>query len=251
MKVKKMINLVKKTFRTKSSFRFVGEILRAINSGRETPVKRFADICVENNVKFVFDIGANVGQFAVDLRRHHFCEEIFSFEPVPRIFEELAQNLRKDAKWRGFQLGVGHAVGDFKIQISGNSGLSTSFLEMDKVHLENFPESHYVDSETVSVTTLSDQISQLGIDARKLAVKIDVQGFELEVLKGAMENLAEINCLIIEVSLVPLYVGEAAFKDILIFLEKHNHKIVDIFRGVKSKTGDLLQVDIISVRNSL
>ena len=239
---------LKNRFRTNRYARSGREMFLGLRNYRETAVKRFTDICLESEVIFVFDVGANVGQFAKDLRRHSYDGAIYSFEPVSYVYQRLAQNFRRDPNWKGLQLGVGSVSGRFNIQISANSGLSTSFLEMGEAHLENFPESHYIENENVRVVTLSDQIKELGIDIGRLAIKIDVQGFELEVLRGLVQEMAEVQCLLIEVSLTSLYVGEPTLSEIITFLENHNHRIVDIFRGVKSNSGDLLQVDVISVR---
>ncbi len=246
-----MFYALKERFRTNSYARFSREIFQSLGNYQHTAVKRFAEICLKQDVSVVFDVGANVGQFAKDLRRHSYRGLIFSFEPVSKVYERLSKNFKKDARWHGLQLGVGSLSGNFDIQISANSGLSTSFLEMDKVHLENFPESHYIKSENVRVVTLSEQIKDLAVDISKLAVKIDVQGLELEVLRGAIEEIAEVQCLLIEVSLTSLYVGEPTLNEIITFLENHNHKIVDVFRGVRSRSGDLLQIDVISVRNPI
>ena len=244
-----MFYALRERFRTNSYARLSREIFQGFGNYRITAVRRFADICIRNDVAVVFDVGANVGQFAKDLRRHSYRGLIFSFEPVSKVFERLTKNFKRDARWHGLELGVGSISGYFDIHVSANSGLSTSFLEMEKVHLENFPSSQYVRSENVRVVTLSEQIKDLGVDKTKLAIKIDVQGLELEVLRGAQQELAEVQCLLIEVSLTSLYLGEPTLTEIISFLENHNHKIVDIFRGVSSKTGDLLQIDLISIRN--
>ena len=246
-----MFYAIKERFRANSYARLSREIYKGLGNYRNTAVKRFADICLWNDVAVVFDVGANVGQFAKDLRRHSYRGLIFSFEPVSTVFERLAKNFKKDTRWHGLRLGVGSISGNFDIQISANSGLSTSFLEMDKKHFENFPESYYVRSENVRVVTLSEQIKDLGVDKAKLAIKIDVQGFELEVLRGAQQEIADVQCLLIEVSLTSLYVGEPTLNEIISFLDNHNHKIVDIFRGVSSKAGNLLQIDVISVRKPI
>jgi FkbM family methyltransferase len=241
-----MLELIKRILRTNSTARQWREYWVGIKGSRNTAVKRFAEICIAKNVTVVMDVGANVGQFSRDLRRNHFKGTIFSFEPVHSTFQVLSKNFRNDSGWVGLQLGVGSSEGKLDIQISANSGLSTSFMDMESNHLENFPNSVFIGLETVEVTTLSKQISQLGIDPNSLAVKIDVQGFELEVLKGLISELKDVKCLLIEASLIPLYVGEPTFKELIDFLNLHNHEVKDMFRGVESNSGDLLQLDLIT-----
>jgi len=75
---------------------------------------------------------------------------------------------------------------------------------------------------------------------------MDVQGFESEVLKGAGNLLSAIPVCYLEVSLSALYDGEFDLLEILNFLSDYGHEVIDLYRGVTSKTGELLQIDILT-----
>lgn len=241
-----MINRLKKKLRTNNSARAVREHYMGLRNSRDSAVKRFATICNSMEVLTVFDVGANVGQFSKDMRRHSFGAKIYSFEPVQETFIKLVGNFRNDSEWEGIKKGIGRYAGTLEINLSANAGLSTSFMEMGEQHLIDFPDSRYIGTETVEVTTIDEQIRDLRIEPTELAVKIDVQGYELEVLWGMSNYIRDIKCVLIEASLTPLYLGEPTLSEIIAFLEKHNHRVVDIFRGVQSRNGQLLQVDLIS-----
>jgi FkbM family methyltransferase len=245
-----MFKYIKAILRTNRIARSGREKYLGLKMSSDSAAKRFAEVCNSENITTVFDVGANVGQFSKDLRRHGYTGEIYSFEPVNDVYLKLASNFKNDSRWHGIQKGLGRTSGSLQINVSANSGLSTSFLEMGTHHLKNFPDSGYIRNETAEVSSLFDEISQLKINPNNLAVKIDVQGFELEVLEGAGSQLKNIKCLLIEASLVPLYVGEPTLSVLVKFFEANNHRVIDVYRGVKSTTGELLQIDIISEKYS-
>ena len=200
----------------------------------------------EANISYTIDIGANVGQFGIDIRRHGFSGQIISFEPVKESFKILSSTINKHEPWNAFNLGLGATESEQYINISGNDGLSSSLLAIGKVHLNNFPKSVTVSSQKVSVSTLDNQLEVLGIDPGKILLKLDVQGFEAEVLKGAEKSLSKIPLCYLEVSIVPLYEGEVTLLPILNLLSESGHEVIDVFRGIKTKKGQLLQVDILT-----
>lgn len=242
-----MINLLKQKLRANNFARSLREQYVGLRDSRDSVAKRFATICNSMEILTVFDVGANVGQFSKDVRRHSFRGKIYSYEPVQETFSKLVSNFKNDSEWEGIKKGVGRMAGTLEINLSANAGLSTSFMDMGERHLIDFPDSRYIGTETVEVTTIDEQIYDLKIEPNELAVKIDVQGFELEVLWGMSNYIKDIKCVLIEASLTPLYLGEPTLSEIIAFLEKHNHRVVDIFRGVQSRSGHLLQVDLISV----
>ena len=198
------------------------------------------------NISAVLDVGANIGQFGIDMRRHGFKGQIISFEPVSKTFQALTKTVRKNQPWQAIQLGLGSVESEQEINVSGNAGLSTSLLTMDSIHLQNFPKSATVATEKINVSTLDKQIKLLGIDSTTILLKLDVQGYEAEVLKGATNSLSKIKFCYLEVSLIPMYEGELTMLPMLNILADAGHQVIDVFRGIKSKDGALLQLDILT-----
>ena len=84
------------------------------------------------DVSTVIDVGANVGQFGIDLRISGYRGEIISYEPVAEFFDQLQLNSRRFGDWKAFQMGIGSREENLNIAVAGNSGLSSSFLKMSK-----------------------------------------------------------------------------------------------------------------------
>jgi FkbM family methyltransferase len=226
--------------------RSVREFLTRIGSKADSPYKSIVRNLEDSKVSYVLDIGANVGQFGLDIRRHGFQGQIISYEPVRESFDSLTQTLKRHQPWKAFQLGLGSAESERTINISGNAGLSSSILEINSLHLENFTNSSTIAKENVSISTIDKQLAVLGIKPREIMLKLDVQGFEAEVLKGAAQSLSKIPLCYLEVSIIPLYEGEVSFLPILIELSKFGHEVIDVFRGIKANNGQLLQLDILT-----
>jgi len=217
-----------------------------ISDAFHTPYKKIVRELSHLKDAQVIDAGANVGQFGVDMRRSGFTGHIFSYEPVSETFQILRKTIDSFQPWSAFNLALGSTESQMEIFISGNSGLSSSLLEMNDLHLMNFPESKTVAKEHVKVSTLNQQIISLGLDPSRLILKMDVQGYEFEVLKGANMYLDHIPLCYLEISLKKLYLEESSFLELLILLREHGHEVIDVYRGVKSKKGELLQLDLLT-----
>ena len=237
---------IKKHLRRSTFVRSARELVVNLSSFSDSPFKSTIKSMAIANISCVIDIGANVGQFGLDMRRYGFKGQIISFEPVKDTYEVLSRTIKKDISWKSFNLGLGAKESEQTINVSGNDGLSSSLLSMGKVHLNNFPESATVSTQKIAVSTIDKQLSNLGIDPRRTLIKLDVQGYESEVLKGAAKSLSKIPLCFLEVSIVPLYEGEITLLPILNLLSESGHEVIDIFRGIKAKNGQLLQVDILT-----
>ena len=231
------VNTLARAFR-ESAFR-----ISNLDEPRFKSVIRHMD---KERISTVMDVGANIGQFGIDIRRHGFQGQIVSYEPVRESFNSLTQTLKRHQPWKAFQLALGSAESERTINVSGNAGLSSSILEIRALHLENFPDSATIAKENVSISTIDKQLEVLRIQPREIMLKLDVQGFEAEVLKGATHSLSEIPLCYLEVSIIPLYEGEVSFLPILIELSKFGHEVIDVFRGIKTNNGQLLQLDILT-----
>ena len=220
--------------------------IRRLADSRQSPYRSILRNVEPINDLVILDIGANIGQFGIDIRGAGFRGKIISFEPVAHSHRVLRDTIARFQPWDSFPIGLGSVEGDFTINVSGNNALSTSMLTMNSIHLENFPSSATTHTENIKVSTVDKQLSLLGLDPSKVLLKLDVQGFEFEVLKGATGTLPLIPYCYLEVSLIPLYEGERIFLEILNELANSGHQLVDVQRGIKSAKGELLQLDILT-----
>lgn len=232
--------------RTNSIARSAREFINALATISDTPFKSISRALEKFGVDTVIDCGANVGQFGLDLRRQGFEGLIISYEPVLEIFETLSQTIVKHQPWKAFQLGLGSEESELSINVSGNAGLSSSILEMNSLHLENFPDSATIARQKISLSTIDQQLKIFGLPPQQVMLKLDVQGYESLVLKGASRSLPEIPLCYLEVSLCPLYKGETSFLPILVELSHFGHEVIDVFRGIRARDGQLLQLDILT-----
>lgn len=238
--------VIRKNLRRSPLARSIRELLVALRSFSDSPFKSIVKNIEEIDISQVLDVGANVGQFGVDMRRHGYKDQIISFEPVKESFKILSNIAKKHEPWSAINLGLGDTESEKYINISGNAGLSSSLLTMGKVHIKNFPESATISTQKVSISTLDNQLEALDLDPEKILLKLDVQGYEAEVLKGAVKSMSRIPLCFLEVSIVPLYEGEITLLPILKLLSESGHEVIDVFRGLKTKNGQLLQLDILT-----
>ncbi len=174
----------------------------------------------DRDIATVFDVGANKGQFAQRLRAGGYRGRIVSFEPLPEAHAALAEAARGDADWLvAERCALGAARGEADIHVAGNS-ISSSLLPMLDRHARMFPTSVYVGTARTPVATLDEFWPRYAAaPGGRVALKMDTQGFEREVLAGARESLPGIELVHFEASLVPLYDGEPSFTAICQTLE--------------------------------
>jgi FkbM family methyltransferase len=202
-----------------------------------------------HEIDTVLDVGANTGQYASTLRRAGYKGEILSFEPLSDAYAELEKKSRNDSRWRVFNCAVGEENGEAEINIAGNSE-SSSLLPMLDAHLRSAPESKYRATERVKVSTLDSALENVTSKESRLFLKIDTQGYEHHVIRGARSLLQQVCLIECELSLTPLYEGQYLCHDMLNLLDGMGFKPVH-FDPVFSdlKTGHCLQVDGIFVRS--
>ena len=208
------------------------------------PLARRRQILDEARINLVLDVGANTGQYARQLRREiGYTGRILSFEPQEVAFRTLQANAEGDGAWGVFHLGLGDVETTMEINVAGNS-YSSSFLEMLPAHLASAPESRYVGRETIQVRTLDALFPSLCRPGDQVYLKMDTQGFESRVLRGAEGSLDRIAIIQMELSLVPLYEGEMLFHQMCAHMKSKGFHLVAIEPGFcDPASGELLQVD--------
>lgn len=205
--------------------------------------------CVnEFNVNYLLDIGANEGQYAASFRDFGFQGNIISFEPLDGPFSILKARAENDEKWEVENTAVGNEDGEVVIHVAGNSE-SSSILPILSLHVDAHPPSAYKAEQKTRLAKIDNVCSHLNSSSNRLAMKLDVQGYELQALEGAMEILKQVYVIDIELSLDSLYDGQAGLVDIVKFLESEGFTPVSFENGFTDpRNGHALQVDAVFIR---
>lgn len=200
------------------------------------------------DVDLLLDVGANVGQYAREMRRLGYGGPIVSFEPMRSALSELAPMAATDGNWKVIPAGLSDTDGTAQLHIAKNS-ISSSVLEMERLHADMAPASEYVASEEIVLTTLDQAMATLSTDARRIWLKIDVQGLEDRVLRGATATLPRVACIQLELSLATLYTGQTTYLPILMRLAELGFDLAGVEAGfLDAGSGRLLQMDGLLVR---
>ena len=201
-------------------------------------------------VTVVLDVGANIGQYARLLRKARYHGVIVSFEPQEEAFRQLRNNSSGDPLHRCRQVALGDYSGDATLFVSRNS-VSSSLRKVTQLSVAANAATAAVGSLRVSVTSLDTVFpSEVG-PTDVCYLKIDTQGFEAQVLKGAAVVLPRVAAIEIELSLVALYEGQALLPAVWKMLDQGNFRPVWVERGFKEpNSGALLQVDGLFVKRT-
>lgn len=215
--------------------------------GRGSYATRLVNTLRSRDVDTVLDVGANVGQYATLTRSAGFGGRIISCEPLVGAFAELSGRAGRDASWTPLNVAVGAETGTTEIHVSANS-FSSSIRDMTSSHLDAAPGSAYIAVETVPVTTVTEIVRDHGVDPARTLLKIDTQGFEHEVLRGAGDLVGQFAAIQLELSFVELYTGQRLYGDLMADMEQAGYRVQQIDPGFSDPSGRLLQVDGLFVR---
>ena len=183
-----------------------------------------------NTISTIFDVGANVGQSYRTFRRHFPTSYIHCFEPVRSTFDLLQRAVAGDINVRAEQLAFGAAPGEKVIRLFENApGLNSLREDLRSKHSE-------AAREVVKIETIDRYRAEHGIGAIDL-LKIDTEGFELDVLVGAQDALSEgaVATVLAEVGFDDRNGRNSGVAAVIQFLASYNYR----FFGLYDVTHDL------------
>lgn len=183
----------------------------------------------EMNVKGVLHIGAHIGQENGVYDELQYTNRMF-FEPLTKNYEQLANNVHN---WTLKKIALGPEQGEKEMYVeTANNGQSSSLLK-PKIHLDMYPHITFPDKETVTMDTLDNVMDQeteeSGEDHYEMYnfINMDVQGYELEVLKGSLRMLNHIDYVMCEVNNDEVYEDCCMITEIDEFLKPYGFKRVE------------------------
>jgi FkbM family methyltransferase len=185
----------------------------------------------------IFDVGANVGQ-SIELFSQVFkSPRIFAFEPSERCQTAL-RNKYNDGAVKLFPFALGSHEQKAELREYELSTLN-SLLPLDDSACNRFREQRLLRCAPVEIRTVDAMRSEMNLAGIDI-LKIDTQGFDLEVLKGASQSLCEgcVSVIQIELNFLPMYVGQAGAQEITNHLKGLGFSLVDYYE--KERHGPVL-----------
>lgn len=230
----------------KSLVRGLGYELVPVRRGKQFMFRRFM---ATQDITQVIDVGANTGQFSLELREMGYTGDIYCFEPLSSAYAELMANTASDTRMHLMdRCAVGAESGKVTINISGNS-VSSSILDMETAHSNAAKGSIYVATEEVDIVTFDSVRNAFAAPDGKRLLKIDTQGFEAQVLDGAKLLLPECHAVYLELSLTPLYTGQALWNEVSDLLLSAGLELWNLNPNFYAEDqGRILQMDGLFVR---
>jgi FkbM family methyltransferase len=211
---------------------------------------RFSRQLAQHGINLILDVGANDGGYGSYLRSIGYRDAIISFEPLTIAHTKLSSRARTDPFWHVMpRMALGSTDDTSVISVAGNSA-SSSMLPMLEVHRHAAPSSAYVGTEPVVVRKLAGLDIPLIREYSNILLKIDAQGYEMQVLEGAEALLARVHGIQVELSLTPLYDGQSDYRSIIDWLTSRGYRMWNVIPGfVDQETGRMLQFDGIFFRD--
>jgi len=167
---------------------------------------------IRNNLRCVVDVGANIGEWSTSIAILSKAQHIIAFEPIPDVFKILQDNAKTFPQIECVNSAVGSQIGEIIINIEENSSSVSSILTMRDEIRPIFGIARDVPRRVaVPMTTLDHTLAQ---HSEISLLKIDVQGYEPEVLAGAHSTLKRTRVLMIEIVYAPYYEGDVQFETI-------------------------------------
>lgn len=200
----------------------------------------------QNGISLIIDGGANRGQWASAVINDFPAIKVLSIEPVICAYNELAAAASRHKNWEVLNAALSDHAGTAIINVSDNDQQSSSLLSPGS-HLNYYPSVKFTELQETKLLTLD------ALDIPKSEVvylKLDIQGHELNALKGGVKLLQQVKAIELEMSTDEPYQGQSTFFEVANFLNESGFKIfsfADAFRGINGQT---IYIDVLFVRKA-
>lgn len=203
------------------------------------------------NISGVIDVGANEGQFAERIQATSYKGSIYSFEPLPNCYQQLSHKAEGDSNWKTFQMALGSGNGTTDLNVTDGSKFS-SVHSPNEYAAKRFGDWVEVkDTEEVMIRRLDTVLSHIPSEER-LYLKMDTQGYDLQVFRGAEGLMDQIICVQSELAWRPLYEDMPLWRETMDELEGEGYSLVDLWPISKDRASyQLVEADGLFVRDEI
>lgn len=215
-----------------------------------SPATRRACVLRRHGVDLLLDVGANVGQYARWIRRVAFQGRLVSFEPQRQAFRQLARHAALDPRWECRCLALGEREGMVEMHVAADQ-ISSSFFNAGRLQLQLDQNARQVRTEVAQMARLDRIWSEYVRPDETVYLKLDVEGYELNVLRGAEAVLNEVKIIEAELSLAEMFTGAPLLPEVVDFLAERGFRILSLESNHEDDdSGQMVMVDGIFIRDS-
>ncbi|MFP3854990.1 MAG: FkbM family methyltransferase [Anaerolineales bacterium] len=225
---------------------------RLIGGGLPVPEKgasrlqeyaRLKAVLEQFEINCAIDVGASRGQTGRLLRNLGYRGQIHSFEPKPASFEKLQKVCEGDPGWDCHKFALGRSQGTMVLKLNLESEEMTSLLT-----LRNSPPG--IKHHRVNVVPLDLLFEDLvaTITEPRVLLKVDAEGYDLEVVKGAASSLGEVKAVMVEAFVQPIYQQAPHYLEVLGELEKEGFELDHIGFVSRTAQNKLMALNALMVR---
>ena len=184
-----------------------------------------------NSGNLIVDVGAADGRISEKFIEAFPDATVYAFEAIAAMFAELQERLAGNKSIIAVHTGLGSEPKELPIHLSQRI-TSSSFFDIEKNISNQFFSENLKDIgvESVNISTLDQEIPR---DRHINILKMDVQGFELEVLRGGQNTLRRTAIVVVEMQNHDLYVGAPKYSDLDEFLRGGNFELYDVIPSIR------------------
>jgi FkbM family methyltransferase len=204
---------------------------------------------LSHDLATVVDVGANRGQFALAARQWAPKAQIVSFEPLDNPAAIFHRVFFDDDHVVLHQAAIGPESMNRKMHISARDD-SSSLLPISSLQTAMFPGTEQVAIAEVRVAPLDEFVSVTDLQSPAM-LKLDVQGFEFDALRGCESLLEYFEWVYCECSFIELYSGQKLAWEIIDWLSARNFCLLGMFNSVYDRRGQAVQADFLFSRKDI
>lgn len=243
-----MLNVIKRYLKSLLEIFNYDLISKKKKSNSDNPYHIITNLFYDKKNVLIVDAGASIGDISIEFSKLLPQSIIHSFEPYPKFYNFLTEQCKRSTKIQAYPIALSNQDGESPLNINQSEG--TNSLFQSKSNNDHPYHNLLKQVKTVKVKTkrLDTLFPKDSIDI----LKLDLQGGELNALKGASKLLEQkrIKCILCEVMFEKTYEKQAYGTELMYFLENHGFYIFNFYQK-HFHYGQILQADVLFVHNSI